>query len=324
LSPVSLNIEWKFMNLSVVVPAYNEELGIKLFLADLKSTLDALNIDYEVVLVNDGSNDQTLLKALELEWANLIIIDFYANAGHMFALEAGLKASTGKYVVTMDADFQHPIELIPTFYAKISGKNVDVIQGVRKRGNEESLLRKISARLFYCFMNRMTVSHTITNAGDFRIMSREVVNQLNSLGENNKIYRFLIPKLGYKIETFEFNSKKREFGYSKYNFPKLMKLALDSVFRFSITPLTLVFKLGIIVLALTIFYCLIILYQYTQGETPEGWTSIIVAILGIGSFQLLSLSIVGNYVAQILIGQRNRPEYVIRKIYTKNEKLNEE
>lgn len=299
------------MELSVVTPAYNEAEGIIHFLGDLRSTLDMMKIRYEVILVDDGSTDSTLVVCKQFLWKELRVISLLTNSGHMAALEAGLSQSAGKFVVTMDADLQHPPLLIPKMYKDISEGKIDVIQSIRRRGSEKSKLHNIFATSFYKIMSHISKTQVQQNAADFRIMTSDVVRHLLRLEESPKVFRFLISELGFKTEFIEFQSPARIHGKSKYGYLQLKNLAIESVIGFSTSPLNFIFRVGIFLFLASSVYAAYLTFAYfTEGSYP-GWTSIMVALLFLGSLQILAIGAIGRYVSQILQQVRKRPAFII-------------
>ena len=242
------------MDLSIVVPAFNEEEGISSFVYSLKRVLDTLELELEVIAVNDGSKDKTLEKLLDISWPQLKVLDLVANSGHMAALEAGLKISKGKMVITLDADQQHPVECIPEMIRIQSASQCDVVAGVRVRGKEEVWLRRKLSTQFYKILSRLSNVKIEENAADFRLITREVLEEILKSPEINKVFRFLISDYGYKIQTFNFIANKREFGKSKYKISNLVKLAIQSLIGFSTKPLSAIFISGFVFLTAGILY----------------------------------------------------------------------
>ena len=309
------------MELSVVVPAFNEEDGIASFIYSLKKVLNTLDLEYEVIIVNDGSLDGTLEKLLEISWPQLKVLDLVANAGHMAALEAGLKMSNGDLIITLDADQQHPVEYIPKMIQIQSTSKCDVVTGVRVRGQEEVWLRRKLAIHFYKILSLLSKVKIEENAADFRLVTREVLNELLKSPEINKIFRFLISEYGYKIQTFKFVANERIFGKSKYKISNLIKLAIQSFVGFSTTPLSAIFISGFVFLVVGVFYAAFLLVSYLNQSLAPGWTSIMLFLTIFSSLQFLAIGILGFYVAEILKSIRRRPNYIIRNVYSEDKKF---
>lgn len=300
------------MKLSVVVPAFNEELGIRFFLDALKKCLSELNCEYEVIVVDDGSKDETNSVVRAFEWDELVLVTLVANSGHMAALEAGLLASKGDVVVTMDSDLQHPVECIPEMLRLYFEKDCDVVLGVRRRGDEEKFLRRSFSVFFYKWLSILSHVEIEKNAGDFRLMSRMVVDTITNLPESQKVFRFLVSSFGFKVERIEFSSPHRIYGQSKYNIRGLLRLAVSSLIGFSTAPLTAIFMGGILIFFTSIIYLILVFVQYLRGDIQPGWTSIAVLVVSLSSLQIISIGIVGRYISQILTESRKRPRFIVR------------
>ena len=304
------------IDLSVVAPAYNEEEGIKDYVDNLRRVLESLNnLNYEIIVVNDGSNDKTLEVLLDNQWNQLKVLDLISNVGHMNALSAGLAHANGNIVITMDADLQHPVDHIPLILNEFSDSNVDVVQCIRKRDNSEGVTRRIFSEIYYRIMNKMSDSEININAGEFRGMRKEVVTQLLTLKENPRFLRFLIPYFGYRTKYIEFAAQQRKKGKSKYSFKQLLKFVATSIISFSSTPINFMLKFGIFAILLTLVYLIALLFDFQKGNFPPGYFSIIIMVASFGSLQLISIGIIGKYVSQILFESRYRPRFLVRKFY---------
>lgn len=300
------------MNLSVVVPAYNESQGIKYFLTELKSVLEKSNLLYEVIIVNDGSTDSTEERILDFAWQELKLINLVSNSGHMSALEAGLATAVGELVVTMDADLQHPPLVILDMIELQKKTGADAVIGIRTREIDSSRLRQHLSAFFYRFLSGISKIEIHNDAADFRLMTNKVVRTLNSLPEISKVYRFLIGALGFKISKIDYISPKREYGETKYSGKHLWRLAITSVIGFSTFPLTAIFVGGSLVFAMSLSYLLFILVNFNESTGVQGWTSVMAAILVLSSVQIISLGIIGRYLSQVLLEVRRRPNFIVR------------
>lgn len=301
------------MKLSVVIPAFNEEEGITYFLIHLKASLADLPYELEVIVVNDGSTDNTAESVRTFDWPALRLVNLVGNSGHMAALEAGLLNTSGDYIVTMDSDLQHPPELLPAMIKSIVENNADVIVGIRIRGNENSKLRNLSSEVFYRVLSMLSRVHIEKNAGDFRIMKRLVADVLVNLKESNKIFRFLIGNFGFKVQKIYFESPERKYGESKYRIKQLWKLAIHSLISFSTAPLTAIFFGGVAIFLFGLVFVTYLIIQFYAGEVQPGWTSVVVLVAGLSSVQMISIGILGRYIAEILQELRARPKFIIRK-----------
>lgn len=303
--------------ISVVTPAFNEEDGITHFLRKLESELILLasQYEFEIVVVNDGSSDQTENEVIKYNSPNVILVNLISNSGHMAALEAGLKYATGDLVVTMDSDLQHPPSMIVEMLNIQRETRCDVVLAERKRGKDETFLRRWSSILFYKVLSKIAEIEIHNNVADFRLMTRSVVNTLLNVPEKQKVFRFLISALGFKVEKLEYITLQREFGKSKYSVKHLVRFAVDSVIGFSIRPLVWIFIFGILFLIIASCYLIFLIINYLSGTILQGWTSLMSVLLIFSSLQLLAIGVIGRYLGQVLIEIRGRPNYLIRSTH---------
>lgn len=303
--------------ISVVTPAFNEEDGITHFLRKLESELSLLasHNQFEIVVVNDGSSDQTENEVIKHNSPNVILVNLVSNSGHMAALEAGLRYATGDLVVTMDSDLQHPPSMIVEMLNIQRETRCDVVLAERKRGKEETFLKRWSSILFYKVLSKITDIEIHNNVADFRLMTRSVVNTLINVPEKQKVFRFLISALGFKVEKLEFVAPQREFGKSKYSVKHLVKFAIDIVIGFSIRPLVWIFIFGVFFLIIASCYLIFLVTSYLSGTILQGWTSLMFVLVVLSSFQLLAIGVIGRYLGQVLIEIRGRPNYLIRNTH---------
>ena len=299
-------------DLSIVVPVYNEELGIVEFANQLKMNLDQLQMQYEVIFINDGSTDATQDKIESIKWDELKSFEFQFNAGHMKALEAGFEKSTGKLVLTMDSDLQHPPKYIKNFIEKQKETNADVVYGIRDSRKEDSLFKRTTAKFYYGLVRKLSGINLRTNAADFRLITKNVRDVLVDLQEENKVFRLLIPSLGYKESEVIFQADKRMFGSSKYGIKEMGFLAISSVLSFSIKPLRWAIWIGLWAVVLSLVWISYVLIAQFQGWVIQGWSSLIAAVILFAGVQLLLLGIVGQYIGQIYVSQQKRPKYLFK------------
>ena len=224
--------------LSIVIPVYNEEDVLPLLVSRLRAVADSLETPYEVVAVDDGSTDSTpvVLQRVRREWPELRVVRLRANAGHQAAISAGLACARGDYVVTLDADLQDPPEVIPQMLTAARDERVDVVYGVRSDRSSDSAFKRLSARAFYRLIRSMSGTHAQSDAGDYRLMSRATVDAVNSLPEDNRVLRFIVPALGFPSTSVSYKRDERAAGRSKYPLAKMIRLSVDSVTGFSIAP----------------------------------------------------------------------------------------
>jgi dolichol-phosphate mannosyltransferase len=298
--------------LSIIVPVYNEEFGIVEFANQLKVDLDKSQIQYEVIFINDGSTDATQEKIDSIKWDKLKSFEFQFNAGHMKALEAGFEKSCGKLIITMDSDLQHPPKYIRHFIEKQKETNADVVYGIRDSRKEDSLFKRMTAKFYYSLMRKLSGINIRTNAADFRLITKSVRDVLVDLQEENKVFRLLIPSLGYKEAEVLFQAEKRLFGSSKYGIKDMGLLALSSVLSFSIKPLRWAIWIGLWAVVLSLVWISYVIVAQFEGWVIQGWSSLIAAVILFAGVQLLLLGIVGQYIGQIYVSQQKRPKYLFK------------
>lgn len=301
------------LELSVVVPVFNEEEVLPISIPIISEILHNLKVRHELIIVNDGSEDNTLMLARELKatLSSIRVIDLPRNMGHMHAISAGLKASKGKWIITIDADLQDPPEIIEEFY-KIAKQNpgVDVVQSVRSDRSVDSLFKRLSARIYYGITSRLVGFRVPEDGADFRLMTRQVVDFLIELPEKNKIYRLLIPYFGFNVRYVKIKRKSRAAGKSKYSISRMLALTLDSFLNFSNRPLRLFTKLG--VYSSIVFFIMslasLTFWLIDKGNLVPGWTSIIFLLLFSNAILLTALGMLGEYIGRIYLQVLNRPD----------------
>lgn len=299
-------------DLSVVVPIYNEELGIGEFAQQLRSNLDDLKIQYEVIFINDGSTDSSQKIINSIIWPELKIYEFQFNAGHMKALEAGLEKSTGNLIITMDSDLQHPPAYIKEFIKNQKETGAEVVYGIRDLRKEDGLFKRISAKFYYRLMRKLSGINIRSNAADFRLITKSVRDVLVSLEEENKIFRLLIPSLNFQESQIVFQAEKRIHGKSKYGLKNMGSLAISSVLNFSIKPLRWAIWIGLWAVVLSLVWISYVLIAQFSGWVIQGWSSLIAAVILFAGVQLFLLGIVGQYIGQIYVSQQKRPKYLFK------------
>ena len=301
------------IDLSVVVPIYNEEDGILHFAEELRRNLDLLNLNYEVLFINDGSSDQTQDKINSIDWKQLSSFEFQYNAGHMRALEAGFELAKGEMIITLDSDLQHPPKYIQEFIRIKKDQNVDVVYGVRDSRSEDKFIKRISAKFYYFIMKKLSGINIRENAADFRLISKNVNEVIKKIPDENKIYRLLIPSLKFKEAQLIYKADKRELGKTKYSFKKMSLLALSSVLSFSTRPLRWAIWLGLISVIISLIWITYVIIAQISGWVIQGWTSLIAAVILFSGVQLLLLGIFGQYIGQIYISQQKHPKYLFKQ-----------
>lgn len=295
--------------LSVIVPVYNEAESISPFLDSLKKHLKS-KYTYEVIFVDDGSSDQTL--EILRKQKDIKVISFSKNFGKEYALSAGLEASTGDVVVPIDVDLQDPPELILEFIKKWE-KGYEVVYGMRKDRSQDSILKSLTAKLFYKVYNCLASADIPENVGDFRLMDRKVVNAILQIPERNRFMKGIFDWVGYKKIGVEYNRPRRAAGSSKWNTWKLWNFALDGITASSSIPLRVWSYIGGgISLSAFLYAIFIITKTLIFGIDVHGYASLIVCVLFLGGLQLLSLGVIGEYIGRIYTEVKQRPLYIIK------------
>jgi dolichol-phosphate mannosyltransferase len=299
--------------LSVVIPMYNEEEVLPALVSRLRPVLAGLGVRYEVVAVDDGSADRTaeLLAAFRLGWPELRIIGLRRNSGHQAALTAGLDRALGAYVVSIDADLQDPPEKIADMLALARAENLDIVYGIRADRASDTGFKRWTAGLYYRLVRRLAGEDVPAQAGDFRLLSRAAVDALKALPDQQRVYRLLVPWLGFPSGEVTYERAPRPAGESKYPLGRMIRLAVDSVTGFSAAPLRIATWLG----GFAFLVCLALmgytLTAYALGRTVPGWTSLFIGVMFVGAVQLICVGLLGEYVGRIYTAVQNRPTYFV-------------
>lgn len=299
--------------LSVVLPAYNEEAMLLKAAKTIKEIMQKAKINYELVFVDDGSKDKTwnqIQEAAKID-KNVHGVHFSRNFGKEAAVFAGLASATGDCVAVMDCDLQHPPQtLIEMFH--LWEKGYEVVEGVKRTRGKESILHKASAGMFYKLMSRAT-KIDMSRASDFKLMDRRVVEVLLEMPERNAFFRAMSSWVGFKSTMVEFDVQEREAGESKWSIKDLIKYAITNIVGYSSAPMQLVTGAGIVVFFIAIFLGVQTLIRYFSGHAVEGFTTVILLVLLLGSIIMFSLGIIGYYIAKIYEEVKQRPRYIISK-----------
>lgn len=307
--------------LSIVLPSYNEEGNIKNTAETLDRVLTEASIDYELVFVDDGSSDKTYELIMDEASRNSRIkgVSFSRNFGKEASIFAGLEISTGDCVVVMDCDLQHPAELLPKMY-KLWEDGFEVVEGIKSSRGKEGLIHKMCAGFFYKIMSRL-IRMDMKATSDYKLLDRKVVNVLLSLPEKNTFFRALSFWVGFKTTKIEYDVQERKYGKTKWSFKSLMKYAINNATSFSTAPLQLVTLLGVISIIFGIGLGIQTLVKFFLGTSEAGFPTVILLLLLIGGFIMISLGIIGHYLARIYEEVKGRPRFIIRS-HTDNIKGN--
>ena len=301
------------MDLSVVIPIYNEAANIGALHERLSRVLAGLPGRHELIFVNDGSRDNSLalLLALAARDERVRYIDLSRNFGHQIAVTAGLDAAAGAAVVIIDADLQDPPELIPELYQKLH-EGYEVVYAKRRSRQGESVAKKFTARLFYRLLARITHISIPVDTGDFRVISRKVVEGLKRMPEQNKFLRGQISWIGYRQTFVEYDRAERAGGETGYTYSKMLRLALDGITAFSDAPLKAATISGFVVSGIAFLVVLYTLYsRFVTHDYEAGWASLMVSILFLGGVQLIAVGIIGEYISRLSANVRQRPLYLV-------------
>ncbi|TDT50819.1 glycosyltransferase family 2 protein [Fonticella tunisiensis] len=302
--------------ISIVVPMYFEELVAEECYRRLTEVARKNDLNYEIIFVNDGSTDRTLeiLESIAKVDNHVKVISFSRNFGHQIAITAGMDKAIGDAVVIIDADLQDPPELIPDMI-KLWEEGYDVVYAKRKKREGESWFKLATAKAFYRVLDRMSSVKIPVDTGDFRLIDRKVVEALRKMREHNRFVRGMVSWVGFKQTAIEFERKERFAGETKYPLKKMIKFALDGIISFSAKPLKMVQYIGFLSIIVTfcVFIYSIVSKIFGVGNPVSGWTSIMVTITFIGGVQLLSIGVLGEYIARIYDESKGRPLYIIEK-----------
>ena len=305
--------------ISVVIPMYCEEevadICYKRVVNNLKKLSDKYS--YEIIFINDGSKDSTLeiLKKIASNDDNVKIISFSRNFGHQAAVTAGIRNVTGDVVIIMDADLQDPRELFNGMIEKWE-EGYEVVYGKRRTREGESIFKLLTAKMFYNTLNKLSEIEIPKDTGDFRIVDRKVIDVIATLPEHNKFLRGLFSWVGFNQYPYEYNRVNRVAGKTKYPFKKMFKLATDGILSFSVKPLKIVGAIGIfsVIVSIIILIYSIVSYMFKLNSLTPGWTSIMCTMTFIGGIILISLWMIGEYIARIYEESLGRPEYIIDEL----------
>ena len=312
------------MKISVIVPCYNEEDVISETYIRLQNVMQSMEHEYEIIFVNDGSRDNTLilLKDIANTDKRVRVISFSRNFGHQPAVTAGINLCEGDIAIIIDADLQDPPELFPEMIDLYLEKGCNVVYGVRKERKGETFFKRFTAKRYYRLINTLSDVPLPKDTGDFRLIDKKVISEFNSLKEKNKYIRGLISWIGFHQEPFFYTRNARVSGISKYPLRKMLKFALTGLLYFTKKPLKLAMQMGLLCVFIGLALSLYSLYQkiFNSFEVTKGWTSTVIIVIFFGGVQLLSIGILGEYIGNMFDEIKNRPEYIIDFKLNFNEK----
>jgi dolichol-phosphate mannosyltransferase len=301
--------------ISVIVPVFNEEMNIMPLMQRLMKVLERY-ISREIVFIDDGSTDGTLniLRTISRQYPSTHYISFSRNFGHQNALRAGLMQANGDCVISLDADLQHPPEVIPEMILRWQ-EGYEIVVATRSGAEELPFLKKISSRMYYRILNSLSDIHFDEGTADFRLLDRKVVMVLRQLPEQNLFLRGIVNWVGFRKYAITYEQEERAEGASKYSIHKMVQLGMQGITAFSVRPLRLATFAGLIIAGLAMIYAIYALFMYLfTNRTVAGWTSLILSILFLGGIQMFLLGIIGEYLGRLFIDTKRRPDYIIREV----------
>ncbi len=307
--------------LSVIIPAYNEELSVERAYYTISEILEKAQIDNEIIFIDDGSTDTTYekIKNLADKEKNISGLHFSRNFGKEAAISAGLASAKGDAVVVIDCDLQHPPEKIVEMY-HLWQEGYEIVEGIKKTRGKESKMHGFAARKFYRAISSV-VGFDMSNASDFKLLDRKVVDILNRIPEKKGFFRAISFWVGYHKTTVEFEVNERLEGESKWSAIGLLKYAISNISAYSTAPMQIVTVLGVMMLIITAIFSVWALVDKIRGIALEGMTTVIIILIFIGSIMMISLGIIGYYVARIYDEIKGRPKYIVSATCRSKEKV---
>lgn len=311
--------------LSIIIPCYNEEQVIRLTGAEVEKVVEQEEFDYEIIFVNDGSKDNTLLILQKMVEENkkMKYISFSRNFGKEAAMLAGLQYCEGTCAVVMDADLQHPPELIKKMYEEFKNGYDQVI--AKRTRDGDSKLMTFFARLYYHLTNKIVNVEMVDGAGDYRLLSRRAIESLLALKENNRFSKGLFSWIGFNQTYIEYKNQKRAAGKTKWSFKSLLSYGVDGILSFNSQPLRYCLYFGGIFIGITIVYLIyLFVHILMYGIDLPGYFTTILLIAGLGGIQLFSLGVIGEYIGRIYSEVKRRPNFIVQETNIKKENRRKE
>ena len=303
--------------LSIVVPCFNEQAC----LAELHARLGAaariaVGEDYELVLINDGSRDESwpVMRAIAAADPHVVAVNLSRNHGHQLALTAGLDLCCGETVLIIDADLQDPPELLPQMLAAMKDSDADVVYGVRKSRAGETAFKRATAHGFYRLLSRATEVEIPLDTGDFRLMSRRALDALLAMPEQARFIRGMVAWIGFKQVPFAYDRQERFAGETKYPLAKMIRFAFDALTGFSSAPLKLASHAGLLLSLSSVLLILYIAWAWLSGQNIQGWTSLMLVVVVLGAVQMFVLALMGEYIGRLYNEAKQRPLYIVQEI----------
>jgi len=303
------------VRISLVVPVFNEQETVDIFYHAVRTYSAFSNDQVEIVYINDGSTDQTLEKIKQLAHNDhlVTIVSFSRNFGKEAALMAGLDHCSGDAIIPIDVDLQDPIEIIPLMLEKYQ-QGFDVVLAKRKNRESDTIAKRLSASIFYKFHNKISNPKIVENVGDFRLMSRKVVDAIKCLPETNLFMKGILSWVGFRTTLIEYVRPSRSAGTTKFNALKLLSLAQEGITSFSTFPLKFWTIAGFLTAVLSLLYASLLIFQKIYcGDTVSDYASIMVCILFLGGVQLIGIGTLGEYIGRIYLETKRRPRYIVEQ-----------
>ena len=308
--------------IAVIIPCYNEEDNVKAVYDRLTEVLNSTNYQYDLIFIDDGSKDNTLNELLKLYEKDhkVKIIAFSRNFGKEIALSAGLDYADADAVIPFDADLQDPPEVILDLLSKFE-EGYDVVNAVRSKRDGETFLTKFTSKAFYRIINKLTNIEIPQDVGDFRLVSKDALNAIKGIRERKRFMKGIFAWVGFKTTSVYYERAPRHAGKTKWNYLKLIDLAIEGITSFSTVPLRLASLLGILVSLTAFLYAVwITISKLLYGNPVKGYPSMMVAILFLGGVQLITIGIIGEYIGRIYEEVKQRPLYIVKKVWDKDNK----
>ena len=303
------------LQLSVVIPCYNEEDCLAKLYQRVSAACAACTEHYEIVLVNDGSKDRTwpMIQGFSARDPHVMGVNLTRNHGHQLALTAGLTMARGERILVVDADLQDPPELLKDMMA-LMDQGFDVVYGQRRQRAGESLFKKSTASLFYRVLLRLSETPIPLDTGDFRLMSRRALDALLAMPEQHRFVRGMVSWIGFPQTTLPYDREERFAGTTKYPLKKMVRFAIDAITGFSTKPLRFASQIGLILAALGALLVAYVVVAWLANKTIPGWTSLMAVVVVLGSVQMFVLGVIGEYLGRLYIQSKQRPLFLIQDI----------
>ncbi len=312
------------MRIDLIIPVYNEEEAIRPFYAQLAQAIALLPYSFCIFFINDGSSDRTpeILREIGQADPRITVVDLSRNFGHQAALTAGLDLAEGDYVISLDGDGQHPPERIGEMVSLALQSDYDIVLMQRAGQGEPGSFKRDTSSLFYRMINAIGETHIVPGAADFRLMSRAVVLALRSMPEYSRFLRGMVNWMGFRTVILPYQQPERLAGKSKYTLGKMLRLATDAIFSFSLVPLYIAISIGALFLLLAVIEAIYVLSLWLSGNLAvlaPGWSSLMFMLLIVGGTLMVALGLIGIYIGYIFKEVKRRPIYLVRRKWSQGD-----